>query len=171
MPIPFANQGIHLYQLSNANAGEIATELTEILEIIEGPNPSYQVKGIERINALLVTAPATRGFEEISRWVQILDADSQEQVEQLFMYRVRNLLAVELAETLSEVFEEEDDPVVSLVGNDSGNQPPQLFPETGDDVWVVKTCQQETHPHPLQTPRCRLICRSRLLPTKRPTVC
>lgn len=131
---PFANQGIHLYQLSNANAGEIATELTEILEIIEGPNPSYQVKGIERINALLVTAPATRGFEEISRWVQILDADSQEQVEQLFMYRVRNLLAVELAETLSEVFEEEDDPVVSLVGNDSGNRPPQLFPETGDDV-------------------------------------
>lgn len=131
---PFANQGIHLYQLSNANAGEIATELTEILEIIEGPNPSYQVKGIERVNALLVTAPATRGFEEISRWVQILDADSQEQVEQLFMYRVRNLLAVELAETLSDVFEEEDDPVVSLVGNDGGNQPPQLFPETGDDV-------------------------------------
>ncbi len=131
---PFANQGIHLYQLSNANAGEIATELTEILEIIEGPNPSYQVKGIERINALLVTAPATRGFEEISRWVQILDADSQEQVEQLFMYRVRNLLAAELAETLSEVFEEEEDPIISLIGNDNSNQPPQLFPETGDDV-------------------------------------
>lgn len=131
---PFANQGIHLYQLSNANAGEIATELTEILEVIEGPNPAYQVKGIERINALLVTAPATRGFEEISRWVQILDADSQEQVEQLFMYRVRNLLAEELAETLSEVFEEEDDPVVSLAGDDNSNQPPQLFPETGDDV-------------------------------------
>lgn len=131
---PFANQGIHLYQLSNANAAEIANELTEILQVIEGPNPAYQVKGIERINALLVTAPATRGFEEISRWVQILDADRQEQVEQLFMYRVRNLLAEELADTLSQVFEDEDEPIASLAGDDNSNQPPQLFPETGDDV-------------------------------------
>jgi len=106
---PFANQGIHLYQLSNANAVEVATELAEILILIEGPSPSYQVRGIERINAILVTAPAARGFKEISRWVQILDADSQEQVEQLFMYRVKNLDAIELADTLSEVFEDDDD--------------------------------------------------------------
>ena len=105
---PFTNQGIHLYQLSNANAPEVAEELTEILGLIEGASPSYQVRGIERINAILVTAPAARGFEEISRWVQILDADSQEQVEQLFMYKVKNLDALELAETLSTVFEEEE---------------------------------------------------------------
>ena len=108
---PFSNQGIHLYQLSNANAPEVAEELVEILELIEGASPAYQVRGIERINAILVTAPASRGFEEISRWVEILDADSQEQVEQLFMYKVKNLDALELAETLSSVFEEEDDPL------------------------------------------------------------
>ena len=108
---PFSNQGIQLYQLSNANASEVAEELVEILELIEGASPAYQVRGIERINAILVTAPASRGFEEISRWVEILDADSQEQVEQLFMYKVKNLDALELAETLSTVFEEEDDPL------------------------------------------------------------
>ena len=108
---PFSNQGIHLYQLRNANAPEVAEELVEILELIEGASPAYQVRGIERINAILVTAPASRGFEEISRWVEILDADSQEQVEQLFMYKVKNLDALELAETLSTVFEEEDDPL------------------------------------------------------------
>ena len=48
---PFANQGIHLYQLGNANANEVAEELTEILQLIEGSDPAYQVKGIERINA------------------------------------------------------------------------------------------------------------------------
>lgn len=106
---PFANQGIHLYQLSNANAVEVAEELADILLLIEGTAPAYQVKGIERINAILVTAPASRGFEEISRWVRILDADGQEQVEQLFHYRVKNLNAVELAETLSEVFEDDRD--------------------------------------------------------------
>jgi general secretion pathway protein D len=106
---PFANQGIQLYQLANANAVEVATELAEILLLIEGAVPAYQVRGIERINAILVTAPATRGFEEISRWVQILDAAGQEQVEQLFHYPVKNLNALELAETLSSVFEEDDE--------------------------------------------------------------
>ena len=114
---PFVNQGIRLYQLQNASAEEVATELTEILQLIEGPTPAYQVKGIERINALLLTAPATRGFEEVTRWVQILDADSQEQVEQLFHYQVKNLNAVELAETLTSVFEIEDEE--EFIGTDS----------------------------------------------------
>lgn len=119
---PFENQGIHLYQLSNANAMEVATELNEILTLIEGANPAYQVKGIERINALLVTAPAARGFNEISRWVRILDSDSQEQAEQLFMYRVKNLVATELATTLSTIFEreEEEEPVTD---NQEDSQP------------------------------------------------
>lgn len=106
---PFVNQGIQLFQLGNANAEEVATELTEILTLIEGTSPSYQVKGIERINAILVTAPAGRGFNEIERWVRILDAESQEQVEQLFYYKVRNLNAEELAATLTEVFEDDRD--------------------------------------------------------------
>ncbi len=109
---PFLNQGIRIYPLENANAIEVAEELAEILLLIEGENPSYQVRGIGRINALLVTAPATRGFDEVSRWVAILDAESQQQVEQLFMYRVKNLPAVELAGTLSQVFEEDEEPLL-----------------------------------------------------------
>ncbi len=136
---PFSNQGIHLYQLVNANATEVAEELTEILQMIEGPNPAYQIKGIERINGLLVTAPATRGFEEVSRWVEILDADSQEQVEQLFMYRVKNLVAEDLANTLSSIFEDEDDVVQPLPGNQGTSSVPtqrSLFPESrvGNDA-------------------------------------
>lgn len=114
---PFANQGIHLYQLYNANAVDVADELAEILQLIEGTSPAYQVKGIERINAILVTAPATRGFEEITRWVQILDADGQEQVEQLFYYKVKNLIAIDLADTLSNVFEEEEDDAPAGIAN------------------------------------------------------
>ena len=37
---PFANQGIHLYQLSHANANEVAEDLTEILQLIEGSDPA-----------------------------------------------------------------------------------------------------------------------------------
>ena len=129
---PFTNQGMHLYQLSNANAVEVAAELAEILLLIEGPNPAYQVRGIERINSILVTAPASRGFDEVSRWVQILDADSQQQVEQLFMYRVKHLAALELAETLSTVFEEEDEPVIGLAGVTDGFGRGPQFGVTGE---------------------------------------
>lgn len=106
---PFRNQGLQLYSLKNANAADIALELEEVLTLIEGQSPAYQVKGLERINALLVTAPANRGFEEISRWVKLLDAGQQEQAEQLFHYRVKNLTAVDLAATLTNVFALDDE--------------------------------------------------------------
>lgn len=141
---PFANQGIRLFQLSNANATEVATELTEILQLIEGTTPAYQVKGIERINALLVTAPATRGFEEITRWVRILDADSQEQVEQLFHYQVKNLNAVELAETLSQVFKLDDEE--SAFGPRSNLQTTQT--DIGTALEATGNIQSITNPTP-----------------------
>jgi len=123
---PFRNQGIQLYPLMNASAAEVAQELTDILGLIEGAAPSYQIQGLERINAILVTAPAARGFDEISRWVAILDADRQEQNEQLFRYRVKNLNATELATTLTEVFridernndDDEDQPVRNLTARE-----------------------------------------------------
>lgn len=138
---PFQNQGIHLYQLFNANAVEVADELAEILLLIEGTTPAYQVRGIERINAILVTAPATRGFEEISRWIQILDADGQEQVEQLFQYQVNNLIATELAETLSNVFEDDDNNEALAIpnrGNDNSPSGVEVV-EVADDVAATAT--------------------------------
>lgn len=113
---PFQNQGIQLYPISNASAVDVAQELNDILKLIEGAAPAYQVQGLERINTLLVTAPATRGFDEITRWVRILDADRQEQAEQLFQYRVKNLKAVDLANTLTQVFtqDEQNEPLVTL---------------------------------------------------------
>jgi general secretion pathway protein D len=106
---PFQNQGIHLYTLQNSPAESVAEELTNVIKLIEGEQSSYQVLGLDRINAVLVLAPANRGFKEIDRWVGILDAASQEQVEQLFVYKVKNLDAVKLGETLSEVFGNEDE--------------------------------------------------------------
>ena len=114
---PFQNQGLHLYPLSFAAAAEVAEELKEVLLLIEGTNPAYQVKGLERINSLLVTAPANRGFDEITRWVHLLDADSQEQSEQLFHYSVKNLTAVDLAATLTSVFELEEEDVQVRTSN------------------------------------------------------
>lgn len=132
---PFQNQGLHLYPLNYASAADMAQELTEILELIEGQNPAYRVKGLERINAILVTAPANRGFEEISRWVRLLDADSQEQAEQLFHYRVKNLTAIELADTLSNVFQlDDDDETVRPRGQNNDLETVDVLTPAGDTV-------------------------------------
>jgi general secretion pathway protein D len=80
----------------------------------------------------LVTAPASRGFQEINRWVQILDAASQEQVEQLFYYPVKNLSAVELGETLSDIFEAEN-------GRDSLSSPEGL----GERAFIDRSSDQD----------------------------
>ena len=106
---PFQNQGIQLYELLNSQATEVAQELANILELIDGEQSSFQVLGLERINAVLVLSPAKRGFEEVTRWIRILDAESQEQVEQLFFYKVKNLSATSLAQTLTSVFEQDED--------------------------------------------------------------
>jgi general secretion pathway protein D len=101
---PFLNQGIQLYPLQNSQASTVAEELQQVLTLVEGELSSYQVLGLERINAVLVVAPANRGFDEVTRWVNILDAQSQEQVEQLFVYRVKNLTATTLGATLTQIF-------------------------------------------------------------------
>ncbi|MDR0781431.1 MAG: type II secretion system secretin GspD [Pseudomonadales bacterium] len=101
---PFQNHGIRLYDLSHSKASDVAQELSNVLQLIEGAQPAYQVLGLDRINAVLVVAPASRGFTEVDRWVNLLDAQVQEQVEQLFVYKVKNLDAVALAQTLNAAF-------------------------------------------------------------------
>lgn len=134
---PFQNQGIQLYPLVNSSAAAVAEELKSVLRLIEGEQSSYQVQGLERINAVLVVAPAGRGFDEVSRWMRILDAESQEQGEQLFVYRVKNLTATTLAETLVNVFGEEDAAADGEQGADS-TQGPQITTITpnGDNAAV-----------------------------------
>ena len=74
---PFLNQGIRLYQLMNSPAAEVAEEMNGVLKLIEGEQGSYQVLGLDRINSVLVIGPAARGFAEVDRWINILDAASQ----------------------------------------------------------------------------------------------
>jgi len=106
---PFRSRGIHLYKLNEAEAKNIARELDEILKLIEGNKSSYQVLALERINALLVVAPPGRGFREVSRWVDILDAGADEElVEQIFIYKCKSMKASSLAATLNAIFQQDD---------------------------------------------------------------
>jgi len=120
---PFKNRGIQLYKIKKAEAKVIAQELKEILALIEGNKPVYQVMGLERINALLVVAPPGRGFKEVSRWVDILDSGADDAlIEQVFIYRCKSLQATSLAATLNAVFQQDNNTPVNEQ-NDFNNDP------------------------------------------------
>ncbi|MCU7940286.1 MAG: hypothetical protein KZQ64_11215 [gamma proteobacterium symbiont of Bathyaustriella thionipta] len=106
---PFKHRGIRLYKIKQAEAKNVAQELNDILKLIEGDKPAYQVMGLERINALLVVAPPGRGFKAVGRWVDILDAGADEALEeQIFIYKCKSMECSALAGTLNAIFEQED---------------------------------------------------------------
>jgi len=106
---PFVHRGIRLFRLANIKAADAKSDIDKILQAIEGKTPSYEIIDLERINALLVVAPPKRGFSEIERWVKIVDEENEAGGEQVFIYRVRNLKATELASTLTDVFQTDDE--------------------------------------------------------------
>jgi len=110
---PFTHRGMRLYRLANSKAEEVKTELEKVLAAVTGNasavKPAYQVVALDRVNAILVVSPPNAGFEEVSLWIDILDERSANSSEQIFIYKVKNLEAKELATTLTEVFEVADD--------------------------------------------------------------
>ncbi|MCV6636120.1 secretin N-terminal domain-containing protein, partial [Candidatus Albibeggiatoa sp. nov. NOAA] len=105
---PFVHRGIRLFRLENSKASEVKAELDQILQAVMGSAPAYQVIALERINAILIVAPPKGGFKEVEMWLNVLDEQSDESIEQIFIYRVKNLEAKELAATLSDVFKQDD---------------------------------------------------------------
>ncbi len=106
---PFVHRGIRLFRLHNVKAQNVKKDLENILKAVEGKNPSYKLIALERLNAILVVAPPQRGFTEVKRWISILDEENEAGGEQVFIYKVRNLKAGNLATTLNEVFKQEKD--------------------------------------------------------------
>lgn len=121
----FSYMGMRLFRLERAKAEEVSKDLEKIIKALEGEKSSYQVITLPRINALLLVSPPRRGFKEIGRWIEILDAGLGNAGEQVFIYKVRNLDATNLAGTLSKVFEipekEKEEPAI---------KPQPLTPET-----------------------------------------
>lgn len=132
---PFVHRGIRLFRLENSKAAELKAELDQILQAVMGSAPAYQVIALERINAILVVAPPKGGFREVETWIDVLDEQSDESIEQIFIYRVKNLEAKELAATLSDVFKQEDkkDEEVKKKEDDGSTLPTNLPLQVADN--------------------------------------
>ncbi len=106
---PFLHRGMRLFRLSNSKATEVQADLDKILQALTGQTGAYQIIALERINAILAISPPDAGFDEVSTWIGILDEQNEDSGEQVFIYRVKNVEAKELASTLSSAFKNEDE--------------------------------------------------------------
>jgi general secretion pathway protein D len=86
--------------------------LAEELEAVFGGEAEGPLAGlvrlipIERLNALMVMTPREQYLREARRWVERLDQDPGKTGRRLFIYRVQNGKAADLAQVLNDIFSE-----------------------------------------------------------------
>ena len=101
---PFIHMGTHLYNLHHAQAKDVAKDLSKIVQTIEGKESPVTILPLDRINAILAVTPPEYRIREITQWVDILDSKEGESNEQVFIYKVKNLDATNLAHTLQQAY-------------------------------------------------------------------
>jgi len=99
---------VGLYPLRNVEPATIVEELDKVLgDTAKGPLAGVvRLLPIERLNAILAVTPQPRYLDEVETWVERLDRYSTTRAGGIHVYRVQNVDAVELAETLGGIFGE-----------------------------------------------------------------
>lgn len=97
---------VGLYPLKNVDAPTIAEELDKLLTV-SGKGPlagMFRLMPIERLNAILAVTPQPRYLDEVQTWIERLDRYNTNKSGNMHVYRVQNVDAIELANTLSQIF-------------------------------------------------------------------
>ncbi|MCB1801380.1 MAG: type II secretion system secretin GspD [Gammaproteobacteria bacterium] len=107
-----AGMSVALFTPDFVDASTLAEDLGSLLADPEqGGLMSGLVRFIvvERLNGLIVVTPRAEHLARVREWVQRLDRNTGDANQRLFVYRVQNGKAVELAETLNLLFNEDSD--------------------------------------------------------------
>jgi general secretion pathway protein D len=102
-----AGMSVALFTPSYVDAASLASDLGNIFGTETGGPLADLVKMtvIERLDALLVISPRAEYLSRVADWVAQLDQDSGSEGQRLYVYRVQNGKAVDLADVLNQVFE------------------------------------------------------------------
>lgn len=118
------------------DASTLAGELGNIFgKAAKGPLAGMiRLVPIERLDALLVVSPRPEYLSRVAEWIDRLDRDTDDGGEQLFVYRVQNGKAADLAAVLDKVFEEDQESAT--------RQPARLAP--GLEPVEIRSDESET---------------------------
>ncbi len=109
-----ANWPRGVYRCSNVVPSTAAAELAALLPILgftvdltggqSQEAGAVQLMGVDRLQMLVVSAATQDALDEIARWINILDTADNAQQERVYVYKVTNGKAEQLAQALSIVF-------------------------------------------------------------------
>lgn len=97
---------VALFPLKNVEAGTVADELDKLL-LVSGKGPlggMFRIMPIERLQSILVVTPQPRYLDEVQTWIERLDRYNPTKTSNMHVYHVQNVDALELANTLSQIF-------------------------------------------------------------------
>lgn len=101
---------VGLFELDYVEPARIVEELRQVLGLqTDGQTPSLiSLEPIDRLNAILAITPQPRYLEMVRTWVDRLDHAEGGPGTRLYVYRVKNRKATDLAEVLNTMFESTD---------------------------------------------------------------
>jgi general secretion pathway protein D len=99
-------KSVAIFPLKNVEPQTIAEELDKVLgDTAKGPLAGVvRLMPIERLNAILAVTTQPRYLDEVETWVERLDRYTTHRAGGIHVYRVQNVDALELANTLSNIF-------------------------------------------------------------------
>jgi general secretion pathway protein D len=101
-----AGMSVGVFTLQQAEASKVVAEMEKIFG--EGSNTPlagmFRFMPLEGVNGVLVITPQPKYLATIGEWLERFDLGGGEAGQRLYVYDVKNVKAVELAATLSEIF-------------------------------------------------------------------
>ena len=106
-----AGMSVALFTPDFVDAETLATDLETLLaDPKHGLMPGMvQFTVIERLNGLMVVTPRAENLARVRQWVRRLDRNTGESSPRLFIYRVQNGKATDLADVLNRLFDAESE--------------------------------------------------------------
>lgn len=109
------NMSFGLYVPDRTDARLIVPELDKLINAENAPTRGLvRLITMERINGILAVSANGQYLEDVRRWVEILDREGENAEKRIFVYRVQNGRARDLARTLNQAY--------GNGGDDSGDQ-------------------------------------------------
>ena len=104
-----AGMSVALFTPDFVDAATLAEDLEKLLSDPEHGLMAGLVRFIvvERLNGLIVVTPRAEHLARVRSWIDRLDRNTGDASPRLFVYRVQNGKAVEMAETLSALFQDD----------------------------------------------------------------
>ena len=104
---PLKGMSFGYFRLQHARAGQAVSELKEIIRAY-GSQAGFeppQIVPVDRLNAVLVFTSRAENLKLVKSWVHRLDVDKNESDAQVYVYRVKNRKAKEVAALISNLFQ------------------------------------------------------------------